>query len=102
MKQCSVKSFDPPQPSAPRRSRCLKIHAGANHTTGPRLPFKANGSEPQGIEQVRKRGLPPLIESNHRRGQAPLPDLFITDLFYLLWRLFLWHFTCASLSSKQI
>src|SRR5690349_13856192 len=28
------------------------------------------------IEQVRKRGLPPLIEFPDRRGQAPLPDLF--------------------------
>jgi superfamily I DNA/RNA helicase len=29
------------------------------------------------IEQVRKRGLPPLIpEFNKQRGQAPLPDLF--------------------------
>lgn len=30
-------------------------------------------------EQVRKRGLPPLIESNQRRGQAPVPDLFTFD-----------------------
>jgi hypothetical protein len=28
-----------------------------------------------GIEQVRKRGLPPLFEFLER-GQAPLPDLF--------------------------
>jgi hypothetical protein len=27
-------------------------------------------------EQVRKRGLPPLVQSKQRRGQAPLPDLF--------------------------
>jgi len=28
------------------------------------------------IEQVRKRGLPPLVQSKQQRGQAPLPDLF--------------------------
>jgi hypothetical protein len=28
------------------------------------------------LEQVRKRGSPPLFEFNKRRGQAPLPDLF--------------------------
>ena len=33
----------------------------------------------KGIEQVRKRGLPPLTE---QRGQAPLPDLFYPELFY--------------------
>src|SRR5215213_3491050 len=27
-------------------------------------------------EQVRKRGLPPLVPSKPQRGQAPLPDLF--------------------------
>ena len=27
-------------------------------------------------EQVRKRGLPPLVQSKQQRGQAPLPDLF--------------------------
>src|SRR5215213_1780151 len=30
-----------------------------------------------GSEQVRKRGLPPLVQSKQRRGQAPLPDLFL-------------------------
>jgi len=30
-------------------------------------------------EQVRKRGLPPLVESKPQRGQAPLPDLFSFD-----------------------
>ena len=43
-------------------------------------------------EQVRKRGLPPLIDGLRRRGQAPLPDLFfllaycffLTCSFYLL------------------
>src|SRR6185369_5573288 len=30
-------------------------------------------------EQVRKRGLPPLVQSKQRRGQAPLPDLFSFD-----------------------
>jgi len=30
-------------------------------------------------EQVRKRGLPPLVQSKQRRGQAPLPDLFFFD-----------------------
>jgi len=29
-----------------------------------------------GKEQVRKRGLPPLVQSKQQRGQAPLPDLF--------------------------
>jgi FAD/FMN-containing dehydrogenase len=37
------------------------------------------------IEQVRKRGLPPLVEFPDQRGQAPLPDLFYSsDLFYSL------------------
>ena len=32
-------------------------------------------------EQVRKRGLPPLVPSKQQRGQAPLPDLlFLTQL----------------------
>src|SRR5690349_11216631 len=30
-------------------------------------------------EQVRKRGLPPLLLGLDERGQAPLPDLFISD-----------------------
>jgi len=34
------------------------------------------------IEQVRKRGLPPLLLGVDERGQAPLPDLFYSsDLF---------------------
>jgi len=32
-------------------------------------------------EQVRKRGLPPPMLGLDERGQAPLPDLFISDLF---------------------
>ena len=28
------------------------------------------------MEQVRKRGLPPLLDEFEERGQAPLPDLF--------------------------
>src|SRR5215470_2915762 len=32
------------------------------------------------IEQVRKRGLPPLVQSKQQRGQAPLPDLFYSEL----------------------
>jgi hypothetical protein len=32
-------------------------------------------------EQVRKRGLPPLLLGLDERGQAPLPDLFYSDLF---------------------
>ena len=40
------------------------------------------------IEQVRKRGLPPLIEEVSERGQAPLPDLFYSsDLFYSMARI---------------
>src|SRR5688572_26616005 len=35
----------------------------------------------QKIEQVRKRGLPPLFRFNLQRGQAPLPDLFYSELF---------------------
>src|SRR6185369_13800724 len=35
--------------------------------------------EPVRNEQVRKRGLPPLVQSKQRRGQAPLPDLFISN-----------------------
>src|SRR6185369_12208450 len=31
-------------------------------------------------EQVRKRGLPPLVQSKQWRGQAPLPDLFTAKL----------------------
>src|SRR5690242_4702292 len=39
-------------------------------------------NEQLGIEQVRKRGLPPLIEEfPDQRGQAPLPDLFYSELF---------------------
>ena len=34
------------------------------------------------IEQVRKRGLPPLLLGLDERGQAPLPDLFYSHLFY--------------------
>jgi len=34
------------------------------------------GSQNSEIEQVRKRGLPPLVRSRQQRGQAPLPDLF--------------------------
>src|SRR6185369_3795947 len=34
------------------------------------------------IEQVRKRGLPPLVQSKQRRGQAPLPDLFYSLVVY--------------------
>jgi len=30
-------------------------------------------------EQVRKRGLPPLVQSKPQRGQAPIPDLFSFD-----------------------
>jgi len=47
------------------------------------------------IEQVRKRGLPPLLLGWDERGQAPLPDLFyflglpLPDLFYLWGFLFL-------------
>jgi hypothetical protein len=33
------------------------------------------------IEQVRKRGLPPLVNSKQQRGQAPLPDLFYSSWF---------------------
>jgi len=41
-------------------------------------------NRPRRIEQVRKRGLPQLIESTQQRGQAPLPDLFYSfNLFYL-------------------
>jgi len=40
-------------------------------TTSPHAPNQ--NSE---IEQVRKRGLPPLVQSRQQRGQAPLPDLF--------------------------
>src|SRR6185369_14689675 len=32
------------------------------------------------IEQVRKRGLPPLLDEFDERGQAPLPDLFYSGL----------------------
>ena len=41
-----------------------------------------NELEPVRNEQVRKRGLPPLVQSKQRRGQAPLPDLFISDWLY--------------------
>jgi len=41
--------------------------------------------EQLGIEQVRKRGLPPLVPSKQRRGQAPLPDLFYFYLMYVPW-----------------
>jgi len=39
-------------------------------------------------EQVRKRGLPPLVQSKQQRGQAPLPDLlFLTQLMKCeVWR----------------
>ena len=40
---------------------------------------------PSEKEQVRKRGLPPLVQSKQRRGQAPLPDLFSPDLFFFAW-----------------
>src|SRR5215212_4405658 len=48
------------------------------------------------IEQVRKRGLPPLF---HQRGQATLPDLFISDVFissfmYAADHLGPWRFNC--------
>jgi len=34
------------------------------------------------IEQVRKRGLPPLYEALYQqRGQAPLADLFYVEVF---------------------
>jgi hypothetical protein len=39
-------------------------------------------SEHERNEQVRKRGLPPLIEDLVERGQAPLPDLFYSSLFF--------------------
>jgi hypothetical protein len=35
-------------------------------------------------EQVRKRGLPPLVVSKQQRGQAPLPDLFFIRGLILL------------------
>jgi hypothetical protein len=38
-------------------------------------------NKPERIEQVRKRGLPPLVEFK-QRGQAPLPDVFYSELFY--------------------
>ena len=31
-----------------------------------------------------EEGLPPLVQSKQRRGQARLPDLFYSDLFYFL------------------
>ena len=34
-----------------------------------------------GIEQVRKRGLPPPLLGLDKRGQAPLPDLFYLKCF---------------------
>jgi hypothetical protein len=34
-------------------------------------------------EQVRKRGLPPLLLGLDERGQAPLPDLFISYSSYV-------------------
>jgi len=41
--------------------------------------FKMNGEKKQGRkEQVRKRGLPPLVQSKQLRGHAPLPDLFFS------------------------
>jgi len=42
-------------------------------------------NEPVRIEQVRKRGLPPPLLGLDERGQAPLPDLFISYLFYSDW-----------------
>jgi hypothetical protein len=38
----------------------------------------------QNKEQVRKRGLPPLLLGLDERGQAPLPDVFFVDLFFSL------------------
>jgi len=38
--------------------------------------FRKLGEE----EQVRKRGLPPLLLGLNKRGQAPLPDLFFPDV----------------------
>src|SRR6185369_15395043 len=39
------------------------------------------GNNSQEVEQVRKRGLPPLLEEFDERGQAPLPDLFYSIVF---------------------
>src|SRR5215208_3521699 len=41
-------------------------------------------------EQVRKRGLLPLVQSKQRRGQAPLPDLFLNR-----------HSLCATATTRQ-
>ena len=38
--------------------------------------LSARKIETRNIEQVRKRGLPPLLHQARERGQAPLPDLF--------------------------
>ena len=37
-------------------------------------------------EQVRKRGLPPLLLGLDKRGQAPLPDLFYLSFHFILSR----------------
>ena len=41
------------------------------------------------IEQVRKRGLPPLLLGLDERGQAPLPDLFIPSELFISSDLFI-------------
>jgi len=41
--------------------------------------------EQLGIEQVRKRGLPPPLLGWDERGQAPLPDLFYFYSMYVPW-----------------
>src|SRR5215216_214897 len=43
-------------------------------STGGRTVVSA--ADETGIEQVRKRGLPPPLLGLDERGQAPLPDLF--------------------------
>ena len=42
--------------------------------------WRLNKEQVRKIEQVRKRGLPPLLsELVQQRGQAPLPDLFFSN-----------------------
>ncbi len=81
-------AFDPlglcnPGKIVPLLRGCGEAKAVATEVPEHAEPGTVPRIEQQAIEQVRKRGLPPLTESPDQRGQAPLPDLFYsTNLFY--------------------
>src|SRR6185369_10532809 len=84
------------QPRRTRRARSRRCRRRADAFTASSfipsystksIPKDAKSSKTSLIskeEQVRKRGLPPLILGSDKRGQAPLPDLFFSRVVRFL------------------